>query len=147
MARAVLSVVLAMALVPTQIGCGTFTNCLGADKVGPRAEQGFGFIYGGVYYECLAAKSLFGEKPEPRVIPDIPSWVETLLAAAMLAVDMPLSAIGDTLTLPYTIRYTLQCRELARQQEKDRVAPAADRVGQDQPVAELTISPPTDSPQ
>jgi uncharacterized protein YceK len=117
MARAVVPVILALAMVATQIGCGTLTNCMGADKAGPRAEQGFGLIYGGVYFECLAAKSLFAEEPPPQVLRDVPSWVETVLAASMLAIDMPLSAVGDTLTLPFNIRYTLQCRQLAKKEE------------------------------
>ena len=101
------------ATVPLLSGCGTFFNCLGADKAGPRTEQNFGKIYGGVRFECEAAESVAIRDKTIETVP------ETLLEACLLAVDMPLSAIGDTLTLPFTISYTLQCQALSREQQAD----------------------------
>jgi uncharacterized protein YceK len=119
MVRGVLRAILAMASLPALSGCGSFFNCLAADKAGPRQEQEVGKIYGGVLFECQAVESLFAG-------PWSPTWIEPVCVACLLAVDFPLTLVGDTLTLPYTIRYTLECRGLASDQKKHNLASDAD---------------------
>jgi uncharacterized protein YceK len=77
---------------------------------GPRQEQEWGKIYGGVRFECEAAQSLFAKNNDRKVA--------LLYEACALAVDMPLCAVGDTLTLPLTVSYTLECQALTKEQEK-----------------------------
>jgi hypothetical protein len=43
-----------------------------------------------------------------------------------LVVDLPLTAVGDTLTLPIAISYTLQCRALSRKQGSESATSASD---------------------
>jgi uncharacterized protein YceK len=106
MSRSSLFVLCLAATVPLLSGCGAFFNCLWADKAGPRAEQGSGKIYGGVRFECEA----FLQPPSTK---------EELLGACVLAVDLPLCAVADTLTLPFTISYTLKCQALAKERQAD----------------------------
>ena len=122
MARAMLGAILTAAAASSLTGCGTFFNCFAADKAGPQAEQKVGRIYGGVLFEVQAAQSLVNDMPREAIPKD---WVLTVCGSCLLAIDMPLTAVGDTLTLPYTLRYTLACRRLSRQPEQDQLG--ADR--------------------
>lgn len=136
MARRMVLVFVSILAITTSSGCGTFANCFAADKAGPEEEQNVGKIYGGLNFEWQAARSLFAENSKERIRPDDLNWVNEVCAACMLAVDMPLTAVGDTLTLPFTIHYTLQCRSLARIQKMKRSTPENDRVAASGPATE-----------
>lgn len=104
MARNLVSAILATTALYALSGCGTCFNILGAEKAGVRHEQDFGNIYGGIRFELQAAPAAFTSLDPKYTV------FENLVAACALAGDMPLCLIADTLTLPYTIRYTLQCQ-------------------------------------
>ena len=86
-------------------GCGTLLNFTAIPPAHPDAEtllanSSAGMpaakeIYGGVYIDALAGKGWFEEATL-----DPP---KALLGHYVWTVDLPLSAIGDTLTLPFTI--------------------------------------------
>jgi uncharacterized protein YceK len=89
-------------------GCGTFANMLGAKQDGPTAhEQESGKIYGGVRMDCEAFFSYPPETVEQAAIKS--------LQACLLTVDLPLCVVADTLTLPATISYTLECQAAAKE--------------------------------
>jgi uncharacterized protein YceK len=89
----------------TASGCGTLVNLRplpaypqvpgeGATWAAPKK------IYGGVAFDAHAGAGLLQEATL-----DPPKG---LLGAYVWGVDLPLSAVGDTLTLPVTIRAALQ---------------------------------------
>jgi hypothetical protein len=88
-------------------GCGTLYN----HEIGPcpRCRPDTFRVYGGVRKDVEMVTAGFRAEPG-----DGPRVALFPLAAAFLAVDLPLSAAGDTLTLPITIPAALQRR---RQQE------------------------------
>jgi uncharacterized protein YceK len=110
-------------------GCGTCFNYLGADKAGPRPEQQFGRPYGGLQFELQAARSLFVGDCSSRTQSIVPFNIETISAASLLAVDMPLTLVGDTLTLPFTLYYTLKCHRLAQAQSQSNPEPVSESDG------------------
>jgi uncharacterized protein YceK len=69
-------------------GCGTFLNF--ADFHGARPEFGDERIYGGVAIDFLAISEIDGV------------WTAIFVPLAML-IELPLSLVMDTLTLPITI--------------------------------------------
>ena len=77
-------------------GCGTVANT----AVLPP-EEGGKQVYGGVRVDWEAARHVVAE-----ISGDYPRS-PFLFVSGLLAVDLPLSAIGDTVTLPYTIPYAL----------------------------------------
>jgi uncharacterized protein YceK len=109
-ATACLAAIVAAALS----GCGTVVNCINGD--GPSARD----IYGGVKLDAQNGTRHLGEafsgpapcfskmpKP-PDPISDFAS--KTFCAGCgvgMLAVDLPVSIVTDTLTLPLTVPATL----------------------------------------
>lgn len=109
-ATACLAAVCAAALA----GCGTVVNCYNGD--GPAARE----IYGGVKQDAQNGWRHLGEAvsgPAPcfTQMPQPPSAGRDFVAktfcagcgVGMLAVDMPICAIADTLTLPVTVPATL----------------------------------------
>ena len=76
-------------------GCGTFANTLWlADFEGGKRP------YGGVRADWEMAHEAIDRFPEP-------SGANLCLCTAVLCgIDLPFSAIGDSLTLPLTIPYT-----------------------------------------
>jgi uncharacterized protein YceK len=103
-------------LLPTIVGCGTMANLPNHSGMviydtTPRYR-----IYGGVLHdlERLGVKReedntscLIGQTQASRTMlkppESIGGCVDQCLGAALLVVDLPLSAIADTLTLPITI--------------------------------------------
>src|SRR5207247_1033679 len=85
--------------------------CLGADKEGLRERQEFGLIYGGVRFVGQGLQSTVTRLTALEGHPHL-----DLLGVCLLALDLPFSAIGDTLTLPLTISHTLKCQALATKQ-------------------------------
>jgi uncharacterized protein YceK len=95
-------------------GCGTVGNCVNVKGKPARA------IYGGVRRDALEGtnhlnEAFVGPAPSFSKVPQPPDAardfaVKTVCAgwgAALLAVDLPLSAVADTLTLPVTVPATL----------------------------------------
>jgi uncharacterized protein YceK len=82
-------------------GCGTLMN-LSPDPPGmTRAQDGpTQQIYGGVRHDALVGGSLLLEGA--RMPPMIP------LGTYLLLVDLPLSLVGDTITLPWMVAATFE---------------------------------------
>jgi uncharacterized protein YceK len=108
MARAVLWAFLAAAAVSAVSGCGTCINCLNADKAGPRNPQEAGRVYGGVRLESELVRYVVAQDSTPAVADC--SLFTRIYATCFLGIDLPLTVVGDTLTLPYTILYTRRCQ-------------------------------------
>jgi uncharacterized protein YceK len=95
-------------------GCGTVVNCVNVNGTPARA------IYGGVRQDAIngtnhLTEAFSGSPPSFSAMPKPPDAgrdfaVKTFCAGcgvAMLAVDLPVSAVADTLTLPVTVPATL----------------------------------------
>jgi uncharacterized protein YceK len=95
-------------------GCGTVVNCTSVS--GPPARS----IYGGVRQDAEngtrhLAEAFTGPAPSFTEMPQPPSagrdFASKSFCAAcgvcMLAVDLPVSAVADTLTLPVTVPATI----------------------------------------
>jgi len=77
-------------------GCGTFANTVWlADFEGGKRPYGGVLAEAGIVYDA-ATRKIGLDDPGNRV---------SILVASGL--DLPLTAIGDTLTLPYTIPYSM----------------------------------------
>ncbi len=91
-------------------GCGTAVNCAGVRDGGAPKQ-----IYGGVALDRRWSSHFFGQAFHGPCAEDAP-WSKKLLAGSfafgcgvgVLAVDLPLSAILDTLTLPLTVPATIR---------------------------------------
>ena len=96
-------------------GCGTAGNLWRPPVLGGQ------HIYGGVRLDAAAIReSLTGQPPDPDPRRVAPPPVRTILCSA---VDLPFSAVADTLTLPATIRATLD-------QRRDKQKPAPESADQ-----------------
>jgi uncharacterized protein YceK len=115
----------------------TYVNCGPALLQGPQKEQGTGMIYGGVRADCALIRDSLANKcgdadAEQSAIAagDLSRTAKVFLAClyyldrSFMFIDLPLCVVADTLTLPYTISYTLRCRALKR--EADRQATVSD---------------------
>ena len=71
-------------------GCGTVLNFFNGESGGPRR------VYGGVQMDCQVAAEQLKDHPGLRPAQGIP-----LALCALL--DLPLSLLGDTLTLPLVL--------------------------------------------
>jgi uncharacterized protein YceK len=109
-AAAFLAAVLAVGLG----GCGTVVNCVSVN--GPAARS----IYGGVRQDAEngtrhLTEAFSGPAPTFSQMPQPPSLGRDLASKSfcavcgvgMLAVDLPVSAVADTVTLPVTVTSTL----------------------------------------
>lgn len=105
---------LAAVFAATLSGCGTMGNCFEVNGAPARA------IYGGVAKDAHEGtqhltEAFHGPAPSFSKVPQPPDAgrdfaVKTICAgwgAALLAVDLPVSAVADTLTLPVTVPATL----------------------------------------
>src|SRR5262245_44972256 len=105
-----LAACLAAVLAPALGGCGTVVNCVGWN--GPAARE----IYGGVKQDAQngtghLAEAFYGPTPSFSPYPEKPDTGDHPLTQCfcagcgirMLAVDLAISAVADTLTLPVTI--------------------------------------------
>lgn len=124
-------VVLTAALASLQSGCGTMVNCVSSKGPAPRA------IYGGVIEDAQSGTDHFREAfsgpcPSFGPVTHMPSTAERammrsfcgLCGVCMLGLDLPISAITDTLTLPITIPATL-ARKKNEHPRKHKPAPAS----------------------
>ena len=95
-------------------GCGTVVNCIDSSGLAPRE------IYGGVKQDAQngsrhLAEAFSGPAPCFSQMPQPPSAGRDFVAktfcagcaVGMLAVDLPVSVVADTLTLPLTVPATL----------------------------------------
>jgi uncharacterized protein YceK len=105
--------ILAISVIP---GCATCANYLGGEKEGVTKDQEAGKIYGGVLFLCQAVSASSPQPESHGNADEEPCWLLKTIALGMVAIDFPLSAVGDTLTLPYTISHTLACQNEARNQ-------------------------------
>jgi len=87
----------AAALAVLASGCGTVHNL----------SEGQGTPYGGVREDAEKGAERWRDWCHPSGH-CVPPAVDLMFAAYQLAVDLPLSTIGDTLTLPWTIETELK---------------------------------------
>ena len=80
-------------------GCGTFANV----SIGARQGWQNALIYGGVRRDIQTTSNWIDHSWTWIPNLDIQQDVGTVVGVALVGIDMPLSAIGDTLTLPITI--------------------------------------------
>jgi uncharacterized protein YceK len=105
---------LASVLAAVLGGCGTLVNC--TSWKGAAQNQ----IYGGVMQDAKngvyhVSEAMHGPAPCFTAMPKPPDPVRDFFTKSfcagcgvgMLAVDLPVSAVADTLTLPYTVPATL----------------------------------------
>ena len=103
-----------LAVVVALCGCGTVVNCVNYNGAAPRE------IYGGVKQDVINGKTHLDEAfhgPAPcfSAMPQPPNLGRDFVAKTfcagcglgMLAVDLPVSAVADTLTLPVTVASTI----------------------------------------
>jgi uncharacterized protein YceK len=99
MAKAATYIVLAVCVVSLS-GCGTFANLV---VVSP--DTGEKKVYGGVMQDFKAV----GCNVKDAWASDSGSgWLSNCFAVGFLAIDTPVSAVADTMTLPLTIAAALQ---------------------------------------
>lgn len=122
-AAAGLAAVLAVGLS----GCGTVVNCLNVQGTAARA------IYGGVRQDAdngtrHLGEAFSGSPPTFSKIPQPPSAGRDFASksfcaacgACMLALDLPICAVADTLTLPVTVPATLAKKKKASSKRKHK---------------------------
>jgi uncharacterized protein YceK len=85
------------ALVPS--GCGTVANL----QIGARQGWKNAQIYGGVRRDVKSAQEFFADNWTPANNSDVQQDVGAVVGVGLVGMDVPLSAIADTLTLPVTI--------------------------------------------
>jgi uncharacterized protein YceK len=98
--RGKLTICGAAGLAVALVGCGTVAN-----TVWLAPYEGGQKIFGGVRVDVAAAKGCFEEASRAEDSAD--RLKSGSKAVAFGALDLPLSLVADTLTLPYTISATL----------------------------------------
>jgi uncharacterized protein YceK len=112
--RPTCAAILAGVLTVVLGGCGTVVNCVSVNGAAART------IYGGVRQDAAngtrhLAEAFTGPAPSFSKMPQPPNAARDLTSKSfcavcgvgMLAVDLPVSAVADTLTLPVTVPSTL----------------------------------------
>lgn len=108
------TVCLAAVFAAALSGCGTVVNCINGDH--PAARE----IYGGVKQDAQngsrhLVEAFSGPSPNFSQMPKPPNIARDFVAksysagcgVAMLAIDLPITSVTDTLTLPLTVPATL----------------------------------------
>ncbi len=85
-------------------GCGTLTNMERADHTKPDAPKP-GRVYGGVERDVAWSQQCFDKSSAKDGKSN--GFVEDVKGTYYLAVDLPFSFVGDTLTLPITLLVAL----------------------------------------
>jgi uncharacterized protein YceK len=104
MARPVILAAWASALSVALAGCGTMENLTTHD--GHSQE-----VYGGVQRDWDNAKKVFKGDCLPQN--QVSYYVGSIFAGLYLAIDLPLSAVADTVTLPATAGDSSKKQEMA----------------------------------
>jgi uncharacterized protein YceK len=121
------AVLLAAVIASAVSGCGTFCNVIPEPhKIGPPGPRPLK-VYGGVQTDCEALATAFQGGQTPSLGP-VAKVLEASYIAGMGAcvlVDLPLSALADTLTLPCTIPASLRNQRDKRGPE----APGREKTG------------------
>ena len=93
---------LGLACVFASAGCGTVGNTLG-----PRQ---YSHVYGGLEFDYLAMQGTWSEtklgEGKTRRPLERERISETILATSLIAIDVPLSFVGDTITLPAILLFS-----------------------------------------
>jgi hypothetical protein len=112
-----------MVLLPLMPGCGTFLNLGRYHGIvvldGTPTEK----IFGGVRRD-LGLLQPYPTPPEPKRA-GVLRACEVVLCACCLAVELPLSAVGDTLTLPLVLPYALKEGDDFRRPTRAEVLPSS----------------------
>jgi uncharacterized protein YceK len=98
MTRASLAAALLFALLVSS-GCGTIANL----SIGSRQGWKNAKIYGGVRRDIQSGEDWFNANWTPSGQTDVQQDIGAVVGVGLVGLDVPLSAIGDTLTLPVTI--------------------------------------------
>ncbi len=123
-------ILFAMMVLLAGSGCGTFTTLKLAQENG-KVEP----IYGGVRTDI---NCIVGVKPKP--CPGEWALVDWIAKPCSI-VDLPLSLVADTLTLPYAIFWTINHRD-SRMKEENK-ADAAEPIPLGQPTIFQSSQSPT----
>jgi uncharacterized protein YceK len=100
------NVVAALALCVLS-GCGTLVNLAAAKE--ERASCGEPpQVYGGVCMSAAVGAGIIAEAPNDPKGGPVVGVLDCVFGACYLLIDLPLSAAGDTLTLPYTLYLAAQ---------------------------------------
>ncbi len=124
-------------------GCGTMNNLHPPAKADPEAPAPVPrSVYGGVALDArvggkwLAAPFTAERLPQVSLVESaVDSTCKVGIAAWVLAVDLPLSAVADTLTLPVTIPATLKNQAKATRRAGGRDTEAEEGYDVDAPDA------------
>jgi uncharacterized protein YceK len=131
MSRSSTLVFLLAATVPVLSGCGTVVN-LSRPGGNPFYEfRSQPEIYGGVCEDMRWAWTLVSDSPSGSY-PVAGKVAQLVVAPCVLCIDLPLSAVADTLTLPLTVRSALHENNLhpASALEQQMVTPVDATAGQ-----------------
>jgi uncharacterized protein YceK len=114
------AICLAAAVACAQSGCGTANNLVVPAKDGKGKVTGPppGQVFGGVAVDARVGTSWMAAPFVEELGPEVPTWERALetackvgIGAYVLGVDLPLSAVADTVTLPVTVSATLKKQE------------------------------------
>jgi uncharacterized protein YceK len=95
-------------LAPLLSGCGTMlTNLGGFSSIQGHYMEPYGGVKASLESGTECFKKAIDLQPEHRLPPEDDRWFLLLGGTYVLALDVPMCAIADTLTLPITIRATL----------------------------------------
>lgn len=113
-----------VATVPLLSGCGTLLN-ISFPHGNPDCDHSNPEIYGGVSEDVNWAWQLLSDAPSGSY-PAAVKIAQLVVAPCVLCIDLPLSAVADTLTLPVTVRSALHADKLqpASALEQEKVTPA-----------------------
>jgi uncharacterized protein YceK len=84
-------------------GCGTIANL----ETGARQGWKNAVVYGGVRRDVQSADKWIDHSWTWGENLDVIQDIGTVVGVALVGIDIPLSAIGDTLTLPVTVPFAL----------------------------------------
>ncbi len=137
MARASRSAVLCSAVL-LLCGCGTVSNL----STGARQGWRYASIYGGVRRDIQSERDWIAHSWTSGKDLDVIQDIGTVVGAVIVGVDVPISAIGDTLTLPLTVPVAIWSNAVNRANVSRNPAPAVDLPPATVPVNEPTIMNP-----
>jgi uncharacterized protein YceK len=102
MARNVVAACVAALALTAVSGCGTLVNVTAPEENPKHSFPEGTQVYGGVRFSQLQGECMLKESSEPYWTPGWATF-EVVMGNYFLFLDTPLSAVGDTLTLPYVL--------------------------------------------